>query len=57
MKQLYTNKDLQEFFQVGRHTLLNWREKGLPFVKIGGTIRYDLDEVKEWVEKQNKEEA
>lgn len=57
MKQLYTNKDLQEFFQVGRHTLLNWREKGLPFVKIGGTIRYDLDEVKGWVKKQNKEEA
>lgn len=57
MKQMYTTKDLEEFFQVSRYTLINWREKGLPYVKIGNTIRYDLDDVKKWVSDQNKEEV
>lgn len=54
MKQLLTTKDLEEIFQVTRFTLNNWREKGLPVIKIAGNIRYDIDEVKKWVDDQNE---
>lgn len=57
MEKLYTTKDMEEIFQVSRFTLINWREKGMPVIKIGTTVRYDLDAVKEWVENQNKEEV
>ena len=35
--------------QVSERTIRNWREKyGLPFKKIGGALRFDLEEVREW---------
>lgn len=52
MKVLYTTKELEEIFKVTRHTLIKWREQGMPFVKIGGTIRYDMDEIKKWIDNQ-----
>lgn len=54
MKQLYTNKELEEIFKVSRSTLIRWREEGMPSKKIGGLIRFDIDEVNDWVESQNK---
>lgn len=53
MKQLYTNKELEKMFKVSRYTLIRWREEGMPSKKIGGLIRFDIDEVNEWVEKQS----
>lgn len=54
MENLYTTKDMEEIFQVSRFTLNNWRKKGMPVIKIGATIRYNLDDVKEWVEEHSK---
>jgi phage terminase Nu1 subunit (DNA packaging protein) len=54
MKKLLGNKEMQEIFGVTRYTLLNWRKKGMPSVKVGGLIKYDLDAVEKWVEEQNK---
>ena len=35
--------------QVTDKTIRNWRKQfGLPFKKIGGALRFDLDEVREW---------
>ena len=35
--------------QVSPRTILNWRKRfGLPFKKIGGALRFDLAEVRDW---------
>jgi excisionase family DNA binding protein len=50
-----TAKELQEQLNISRSTLYRLREKGLPNKKIGyRTIRYDLKEVMEWLETNNK---
>lgn len=55
MRQLYTSKDLEEYFQVTRYAIMQWREEGMPFKKIGGVIRFDMEAVNKWVEEQNKD--
>lgn len=54
MKKLVTTKDLQEILQVSRQAIYKWRLEGLPYKSIGTSIRFDPDEVIEWIEKQNK---
>jgi excisionase family DNA binding protein len=50
-----TAKELQEKLNISRSTLYRLREKGLPNKKIGyRTIRYDLEEVLEWLDEQKK---
>jgi excisionase family DNA binding protein len=54
MSRLLTTKELTEILKVHRATIFRWREElGLPYKKISSrAIRFDLDEVKEWMEKQ-----
>jgi excisionase family DNA binding protein len=36
-------------FGVSERTILTWRKlHGLPFKKIGGVVRFDMAEVREW---------
>ncbi len=43
-------------FQVHRKTVERWRrEAGLPFVRAGGVIRYDLRAVLEWAAARTRE--
>jgi excisionase family DNA binding protein len=44
-----TIEDLAEMLQVTRTTIYNLKKKGLPFIKLGRNIRFDRDEVIEWV--------
>lgn len=44
---------MAEFFQVKEKTIWDWKNKGMPYVKIGQTVRYNLDEVIEWA-KENE---
>jgi excisionase family DNA binding protein len=41
-----------EILGVSRATIDRLRKKGLPSYKIGGLIKFDEDEVKEWFKKQ-----
>lgn len=56
-KQLVTTKELAEILQVHENTLYNWaREKDMPRIKIGyNRVRYDVDEVMKWIEKNNED--
>ena len=38
-------------FELGKIRNDRWRKKGLSFYKIGRTVRYDLDEIYEYLEK------
>lgn len=54
MKEYITTSELAEFLKVSRQAIYNWRKIGLPFIKIGSRIRYDLEAVNEWIADQNK---
>lgn len=41
--------DVSEMLQVTRSTVYNLKKKGLPFIKLGKNIRFDKDEVVNWV--------
>ncbi|RUS47615.1 AlpA family transcriptional regulator [Cohnella sp. AR92] len=46
-----------EKFSISKRTLCRWKNEGLPSVKLSyNMVRYYLDEVTEWVQK-NKEQT
>ena len=47
-----TIEDLAEMLQVTRTTIYNLKNKGLPFLKIGKNIRFDQNEVIDWIKKR-----
>ena len=51
-KRLYNRKQLAKALGIHPRTVLNYRKKGLPYIKIGDrSTRYDFDEVVEWFKK------
>lgn len=57
MKRLYNSSEIESILGVTRRTLFEWRKKGFPYKKIGNLVRYDIEEVRHWVEinqKQNR---
>lgn len=53
MSNLLTTKQLAEKLQVAEITLHKWREKGLPFIRIGRAVRFEIEAVNEWIKEQN----
>ena len=49
-----TIDDVSEMLQVTRSTVYNLKKKGLPFIKLGKNIRFDQDEVINWVRQNNQ---
>ena len=49
-----TIDDVSEMLQVTRSTVYNLKKKGLPFIKLGKNIRFDQDEVINWVKQNNQ---
>jgi len=50
MKASYKKeKDILKLFNISRTTLWRLKKKGLPHIKISGSIRYDIEHVREWV--------
>ncbi len=47
---LVTVKELSAFLKVKPSTLYSWVHNGtIPFIKLNGLLRFDMDEVQEWV--------
>lgn len=49
-----TKFTLAEFFQVSQRTIERWEKLGMPVVKIGGTVRYELNKILNWAETRGK---
>ena len=49
MSELVKEKDLCDKLKLSRSTLYRLRQKGLPYSKVGGSIRYNLGEVTKWI--------
>lgn len=55
MNELLTIKEMSKKLKVSRQTIYEWRKKGMPYKTIGAVIRFDINEVADWIEKQNTE--
>ena len=51
-----TKTEIAEMFNVTTKTVENWISKGMPFYKVGGTIRYEENEVLEWFKDRSEKE-
>ena len=50
--KLLTVKDLSEIIKVKESTLYSWASKGsIPSHKLNGLLRFDLEEIENWVKK------
>jgi excisionase family DNA binding protein len=50
MKQLYNTREMIEYLHISYPTLYKWvREEGLPGFKLGGSLRFKITEVDEWM--------
>lgn len=48
---LVTIKELSGFLKVKPATLYSWVHNGtIPFIKLNGLLRFDMDEITKWVE-------
>lgn len=56
MSELLTIKEMAKRLKVSRQTIYEWRKKGMPYKTIGAVVRFNADEVNEWIEKQNNNE-
>ena len=51
-----TIDDVSEMLQVTRSTVYNLKKRGLPYIKLGKNIRFDQQEVIEWVKANRSED-
>lgn len=52
-----TEKEIIEWLKVSRATVNRWRQKGMPYVKINYSVRFERGKVQEWIDKGNVEEV
>lgn len=51
-KKLLTTEEVARMLDVSPVTVYRYKaEKGLPFIKIGGIVRFDNEDVWEWINK------
>lgn len=51
MTRYLNTKELSEYLGLSVPTLQRWRVdgKGIPFIKRGGVVRYDIQDVDNWL--------
>jgi len=42
------------YLGISNNTLDSWIKKGLPYIRVGKTIRFDRAEINRWLQKQQK---
>lgn len=55
-KELFTSKEVREYFKISRSTLDTWLASGVPRINLGRQNRYDIPAIVEWLDEQNKKE-
>jgi excisionase family DNA binding protein len=54
---MINTKELTEYLKVHENTIYAYIKKGLPHYRIGKELRFELEEVKEWLKNRtNKDE-
>lgn len=52
--QYITTRELCKWLKISPNTANNWRRKGMPYVEIGKTIRYKVEDVEKWLDEQKR---
>jgi excisionase family DNA binding protein len=47
-----TTDELCQQLKISKNTANNWRRKGLPYIRVGNTVRYEKVKVEEWLKNQ-----
>ncbi len=54
--EFVTIKELSQFLKVKESTLYSWVHNGsIPFHKLNGLVRFNMEEIREWVKASHKE--
>jgi excisionase family DNA binding protein len=53
-QNLWTTREVADFLHVSIKTILNLRKNGLPFVQLGGAIRFVPQEIKDYLANSRK---
>jgi excisionase family DNA binding protein len=48
-QNLWRTREVAEFLRVSVKTVFNQRKKGLPFVQVGGAVRFVPQEIKDYL--------
>ena len=48
-KEFVRIKELAKVLNVSTRTIERWRKLGLPFIKIGNVVTYDVEKVSAWL--------
>ena len=51
---MLTREGLAKEFSVHVNTIDKWRKIGMPEIKIGGNVRFDLKDVIDWLKEGDK---
>jgi len=55
IKKLLTVQDVLDYAQISRGTLYKLIREGLPFIKIGRSIRFNADSINKWfISRENR---
>ncbi len=50
-KKFLTAKEVAEMLGIAQSTVYKLKKQGLPYLKIGGSIKFDKKDLMEWIEK------
>ena len=48
-QELWTTKEVAKFLHVSLKTIFNLRKKGLPYVQLGGAVRFVPEEIRDYL--------
>lgn len=48
---LLREREACQLLQLSRSSLFKLRKAGLPYVQLGGSVRYEVETIKEWLKK------
>lgn len=55
MKQLLKVEDVANLLQVDKQTIYQLKARHqIPFIKIGGSVRFDEEQIEEWIASKKK---
>ena len=49
-----TTEELCKWLKISKNTANNWRRNGMPYIKIGNTVRYEKEAIIQWLEKHKE---
>jgi len=54
-RTILTMQELIKHFKVSRQTVYLWRDEGMPYLQLNKMVRYDLEDVMNWLIERGKQ--